>query len=108
MRIGQRRAQIEIWSTTKSINEYGAEVEVKTLHLQCPAATKFVKSDSQGTVNKSYQTVVEFNIRFNRFFAAPNENCYIIWDNAEWDIVHTNNWYSQNRELTLTAVRRSR
>ncbi len=104
MRIGLMRNQIEIWSTTKSINEYGVEVEAKELMLQCPAAAKYVKTDLQGNNIKQRQVVVEFTVRFNRFFNAPDESHYIRFDGDEWDIINTNNWHSLNKTITLTAV----
>ncbi|WP_175384171.1 phage head completion protein [Edwardsiella tarda] len=108
MRIGLMRNQIEIWSATKSINEYGVEVEAKELMLQCPAAAKYVKTDLQGNNIKQRQVVVEFTVRFNRFFNAPDESHYIRFDGDEWDIINTNNWHSLNKTITLTAVKRSK
>lgn len=108
MRIGLMRNQIEIWNTERTISDLGIEKETKKLLLQCPAAAKYVKTDVQGDVSKQRQTVVEFTVRYNRLFSAPDESCYIVFEGAEWDIINSNNWYSQNKHITLTAVRRSK
>lgn len=109
MRIGLMREQIEIWDCTKTINEYGIENISKELMLSCPAAVKYINADELGKITKSSRVVVEFTIRFNRYFKAPSDQMYIVWDNKEWDIIlPPNNYWSLNKYLTLTAAVRSK
>lgn len=107
MRTGLLRNQIEIWDTTKTLNEFGVEVESKELFLACPAAVKHLTNQVVGETTKGFNVTIEFTIRFNRQFKAPNNSMYILWDGQEWDIVNHNNYYSLNKFITLTAVKRS-
>lgn len=102
------REQIEIWNTIKSVNEYGIESEKKELFLAVPAAVKYVNNTTVGDNNLSFVTTLQFTIRYNRYFNAPNNSMYIVWDGQEWDIVNHDNYYSLNKFITLTAVKRSK
>lgn len=108
MRTGLMRNQIEIWDTKKTVNEYGIESETKELFLTCPAAVKHISNTTVGDNNLSFVCTVEFTIRYNRYFKAPTNSMYILWDGQEWDITNHNNYYSLNKFITLTAVKRSK
>ncbi|MGL4843932.1 MAG: phage head completion protein [Aeromonas veronii] len=108
MRAGLLRQQIEIWDSKISINEFGIQEHQKEMFLQCPAATKFIKNEEAGKDTISTNTVVEFTIRHNRYFKTPTKSMFIRWDGAEWDIIHTDNYFSLNKYVTLTAVKRSK
>ncbi|MGF1787098.1 head-tail adaptor protein [Photobacterium swingsii] len=102
------RQTIELWDTKKSVNEYGVEQETKELFLSCAAAVKHVGNEVVGDTTKGFNVTVEFTVRYNRYFKAPNNSMYIMWDGQEWDIINHNNWWSQNKYITLTAVKRSK
>lgn len=108
MRIGLMRNQIEIWESKVSINEYGVEVDQKELMLVCPAAVKFISKSEVGETTKTRNTTVEFTCRMNRYFKTPDPSMFIKWDGQEYDIINDNNYFSLNKYIVLTAVRRSK
>ena len=108
MRIGMLREKIEIWDTKKTINEYGIEVDNKDLFLACHSAVKHINNAVVGDTTQSFNITVEFTIRFNRYYKNPNNSMFVIWDNQEWDIINNSNFYSLNKFITLTAVKRNK
>ncbi|WP_429142524.1 phage head completion protein [Aeromonas veronii] len=108
MRIGLMRENIEVWESKTSLNEYGTEVKQTELMLACPAAVKFVSKSEVGGSTKTRNTTVEFTCRMNRYFRAPDPSMYIKWDGQEYDITDDDNYFSLNKYIKLTAVKRSK
>ena len=108
MRIGLMRENIEIWNAVTTVNEFGMEVKTKELFLICPAAVKHISNDNAGDITKTFNQNIQFTIRYNRYFKAPNNSMYIIWDGREYDIIMHNNYHSLNKYIALTAVHRSK
>ncbi|EPN4965795.1 hypothetical protein BA746_00340 [Vibrio parahaemolyticus] len=108
MRIGMMRHRIEMWDVVSGINEYGIETKEKKLLFKCPAAIKFIKRESVGSITHSVNTELEFTIRFNRSHPAPTNQMYIVFHGEEYDITGHNNWYGYDKYVTLRAVKRSK
>lgn len=109
MRIGLLRTPIEIWATTKTINEFGVDEVQKELYLQCPAAVNELSNEIVGDTTKSILQTLEITIRFNRYFNQVNSSMYVVIDGIEYDIVTppNNNW-RLNKYIKFKAVQRNK
>lgn len=109
MRIGLLRTPIEIWSTTKKLNDYGIAEEKKELLLSCPAAINELKNEIVGNNTKSINSTLEITIRFNRYVSSINSSMYILLDGFEYDIITPpNNSWRLNKYIKFHAVLRSK
>lgn len=109
MRIGLLRTPIEIWSTKKTVNEFGIEDEVKELMMTCPAAIKEKSHVIAGDTTKSIVSTLEMTIRYNRYFQTPNSSMYIMLDGLEYDIITPpNNSWRLNKYISFEAQLRSK
>ncbi|HHG3075755.1 TPA: head-tail adaptor protein [Vibrio parahaemolyticus] len=108
MRIGMMREQIEIWSSTESVNAFGVPEHKKDLFLTTPASVKHISNTLDGGTTKSFNTNVEFTIRNNRYYSEVDNSMFIKWDGNEYDIVGNNNYYSKSKYLTLVCIKRGK